>query len=155
MEGIVYKFGDDINTDQIIPAIYLDTTDPNELASHCMEGIEGGRRINKGGIIVSGKNFGCGSSREHAPLAIKASGIQAIIAKSFARIFFRNSINIGLPVIECSEVNKIDEGDLLNIIPKQGKIENLTKNETYYTKPYPPFMQKIIEKGGLISSIDL
>ncbi|MEW6681120.1 MAG: 3-isopropylmalate dehydratase small subunit [bacterium] len=153
IEGIAYKFGDNINTDEIIPAIYLDTTDEKELGSHCMEGIEGEARIKEGGIMVAGSNFGCGSSREHAPLSIKGRGIKAVIAKSFARIFFRNSINIGLFVFECQEADKIEENDKIRIFPKKGLIENITKGEMYKIMPFPEFMQRIIEKGGLLSSI--
>ncbi|MEW6679948.1 MAG: 3-isopropylmalate dehydratase small subunit [bacterium] len=153
IEGIAYKFRDNINTDEIIPATYLDTTDTKELACHCMEGIEGGSRIKEGGIIVSGSNFGCGSSREHAPLSIKERGIKAVIAKSFARIFFRNSINIGLFVFECKEAGNIDEGDKLRILEDKGIIENRTKNKTYKITPLPEFMQRIIRAGGLMRSL--
>jgi len=153
IEGIAYKFGDNVNTDEIIPAIYLDTTDENELSAHCMEGIEGGCRIKKGGIIVAGSNFGCGSSREHAGISIKGRGIRCVIAKSYSRIFFRNSINIGLPVFECLDVDKIDENDRLRVFEKEGKIENITKNEVYKTTPFPEFIQKIITSGGLMKSI--
>lgn len=153
IEGVVYKFFDNVNTDEIIPAIYLDTTDENELGRHCMEGIEGGRRIKEGGIIVAGSNFGCGSSREHAPLSIKGAGILCVIAESFSRIFFRNSINIGLYVFECKEAYKIDEGDRLRIEEETGMIENLTKGEVYKITPFPEFIQRIIKKGGLMKSL--
>ncbi|MEW6102322.1 MAG: 3-isopropylmalate dehydratase small subunit [bacterium] len=153
IEGIVYKFGDNINTDEIIPATYLDTTDARELGCHCMEGIEGGTRIKEDGIIVSGFNFGCGSSREHAPISIKAKGIKAVIAKSFARIFFRNSINIGLFVFECKDCDDIDEGNKLRIEEDKGIIENQTKNKIYKITPLPEFIQKIIASGGLMKSL--
>lgn len=153
IEGIAYKFLDNVNTDEIIPAIYLDTTDEKELGRHCMEGIEGGRRIKEGGIIVAGCNFGCGSSREHAALSIKGAKILCVVAKSFSRIFFKNSINIGLYVFECKEAYKIDEKDRLRITEKGGRIENLTKNEVYKITPFPEFIQKIIKKGGLMKSL--
>lgn len=152
IEGIVYKFSDNINTDEIIPAVYLDTTDEKELGGHCMEGIEVGRKIKKGGIIVAGSNFGCGSSREHAPLSIKGAGILCVIARSFARIFFRNSINMGLCVFECQDADKIEEGNTLRIFEKDGRIENITKNEVYKITPLPEFIQRIIKKGGLLKS---
>lgn len=152
IEGIVYKFSDNINTDEIIPARYLDTIDERELGRHCMEGIEGGRRIKEGGIIVAGSNFGCGSSREHAPLSIKGAGILCVIAKSFARIFFRNSINMGLCAFELREADKIGEGNKLRIFEEEGRIENITKNEVYKITPFPEFIQNIIKKGGLLKS---
>lgn len=156
LKGKVWKFGDDINTDDIIPAIYLNTTDPDEMATHCMEGIDPGfaKKISPGDIIVADKNFGCGSSREHAPIAIKAAGISCVIAKSFARIFYRNSINIGLPILECAEAaKKILEGHEIEVDLATGIITNLTTNETYKARPFPEFMQKIISAGGLINYV--
>ncbi len=153
IKGRVWKFGDNIDTDVIIPARYLNTTDPEELAKHCMEDAdpEFAKKVKKGDIIVAGRNFGCGSSREHAPIAIKACGISCVIAKSFARIFYRNAFNTGLLILECPEaVEKIDEGDELEVYPEEGKIINLTKKEEYHTKPLPEFMKDILEAGGLI-----
>ena len=155
-EGKVIKFGDNIDTDVIIPARYLNTSLPEELAKHCMEDIdrEFVSRVNKGDIMVGGANFGCGSSREHAPIAIKASGISCVIAESFARIFFRNSINIGLPILECPEASKdIDEGDEVSINFDTGVITNKTKNKEYKAAAFPPFMQQLINAGGLVSYI--
>ena len=151
-----WKFGDDINTDLIIPARYLNTSDPKELAAHLMEDADAEffEKISKGDIIVTQKNFGCGSSREHAPIAIKAAGIAAVIAESYARIFYRNSINIGLPILESREaVEKIETGDKVEIDVKQGKIINHTKNETYQATIFPEFMQKLIAAGGLMAWI--
>lgn len=155
--GKVIKYGDNIDTDVIIPARYLNTSDPYELSLHCMEDIDKDfiKKVSIGDIIVGGKNFGCGSSREHAPIAIKASGISIVIAETFARIFFRNSINIGLPIIECSEAAKdIDEGDVLEIDITIGEIKNITKEKVYHVAPFPPFMQDIINAGGLINKIE-
>lgn len=155
-EGKVIKFGDNIDTDVIIPARYLNMSLPEELAKHCMEDIdkEFVSRVNKGDIMVGGANFGCGSSREHAPIAIKASGISCVIAESFARIFFRNSINIGLPILECPEASKdIDEGDEVSINFDTGVITNKTKNKEYKAAAFPPFMQQLINAGGLVSYI--
>lgn len=155
-EGKVIKFGNNIDTDVIIPARYLNTSLPEELAKHCMEDIdkEFVSRVNKGDIMVGGANFGCGSSREHAPIAIKASGISCVIAESFARIFFRNSINIGLPILECPEASKdIDEGDEVSINFDTGVITNKTKNKEYKAAAFPPFMQQLINAGGLVSYI--
>lgn len=155
-EGKVIKFGDNIDTDVIIPARYLNTSLPEELAKHCMEDIDKDfvSRVNKGDIMVGGANFGCGSSREHAPIAIKASGISCVIAESFARIFFRNSINIGLPILECPEASKdIDEGDEVSINFDTGVITNKTKNKEYKAAAFPPFMQQLINAGGLVSYI--
>jgi len=154
IKGKVHKYKDNINTDEIIPAKYLNTSDYNELAKHCMEGLDTNfvKKVQKGDILVAGRNFGCGSSREHAPVAIKFCGISCIIAESFARIFFRNAINIGLPIIETKEISKIDSGDDLEIDLQKGEIKNITKNnEIYKIQPYPEFMQKIISKGGLIN----
>jgi len=154
--GKVWKFGDDIDTDLIIPARYLNTSDPEELAKHCMEDADASfySKVQKGDIIVAGKNFGCGSSREHAPVAIKACGVSCVIAKTFARIFYRNAFNIGLPIFECEEaVEKIDEGDVLEVDASTGIIKNLTKNEEYRATPVPEFMQEIISAGGLINYV--
>ncbi|MEN2995092.1 MAG: 3-isopropylmalate dehydratase small subunit [Thermodesulfovibrio sp.] len=153
IKGKVWKFGDNIDTDAIIPARYLNTSDPKELAKHVMEDADKDfpSKVKPGDIIVAGKNFGCGSSREHAPIAIKAAGVQAVIAKSFARIFFRNAFNIGLPIFEVPElVEETDEGDLVEIDMDSGEIFNLTKNKKYTTKPIPAFMQDLIKAGGLI-----
>jgi 3-isopropylmalate dehydratase small subunit len=156
LKGRTWKFGDDVNTDEIIPARYLNTTDPDELAAHCMEDIDPDfmNKISPGDIVVANKNFGCGSSREHAPIALKAAGISCVIAKSFARIFYRNSINIGLPILESEEAAlKIQEGDLVEIDLASGVINNLTKKESYCAQPFPEFMQKIISAGGLINYV--
>ena len=153
-QGIAYIFGDDIDTDAIIPARYLNTSDPKELASHCMEDADAEfpNKVKPGDVIVGGKNFGCGSSREHAPLAIKTSGVQAVIAKSFARIFFRNSFNIGFPILECPDaVDSISEGDKIEIDFANGKIKNLTKDEVYNSEPFPPFIENLIQAGGLMN----
>lgn len=155
-QGTAIKYGDNIDTDVIIPARYLNTTDHAELAKHCMEDIdkEFVNKVKSGDIMIGGANFGCGSSREHAPIAIKASGISCVIAKDFARIFFRNSINIGLPILECEEASKdIDEGDEVAIDFDTGIITNKTKNKTYQAVAFPPFMQDIINAGGLIEQI--
>lgn len=153
IKGKVHKFGNDVNTDDIIAAKYLVSTDARELGKHCMENIAPDflQKVNKGDIIVGGKNFGCGSSREHAPLAIKGCGISAVLAKSFAGIFFRNAINIGLPFLELRGADKINEGDELEIDLSGGIIKNLTKNETYKTEPFPRFLQEIVTEGGLIN----
>ena len=153
LKGKVHKYGADVNTDVIIPARYLSLSEPAELAEHCMGDIDAEflRRVQPGDIMVATTNFGCGSSREHAPLAIKASGISCIIAKSFARIFFRNAINIGLPLLECEEaVGKIEAGDLVEVDLSSGKIRNLTNNMVFTAKPYPDFMAELIAAGGLI-----
>ena len=155
--GKVFKYKDNIDTDVIIPARYLNTPDMKELASHCMEDIDKdfAKKVNKGDIIVANKNFGCGSSREHAPIAIKESGISCVIASTFARIFYRNAINIGLPILECEEAaRKIEEGDKLEIDFNSGIIKNISKNEEYRAEPFPEFMQNIISNGGLIKSIE-
>ena len=152
IKGKVWKFKDNIDTDVIIPARYLSTSDPKELALHCMEDYDSEfvRKIDKGDIIVAGKNFGCGSSREHAPIALKAAGVSCIIAKSFARIFFRNAINIGLLIFESAEaVDRSVQGNIFEIDTEQGVIKNLSKNETYKTNLLPEFIQKIISGGGL------
>ena len=155
-KGHVHKFGDDINTDEIIPARYLNTTDKAELASHCMEDVDKDfvKRVRSGDIIVAGRNFGCGSSREHAPIAIKAAGVACVIAGSFARIFSRNSINIGLPIVESPEASKdIKKGDTILVDTIKGVIKNITQRKSYKFEKYPPFMQKIIKAGGLMAQI--
>jgi len=153
LKGKVHKYGADVNTDAIIPARYLNVSKPAELAKHCMEGIDHNfvRRVKPGDIMMATTNFGCGSSREHAPLAIKAAGISCIIAKSFARIFFRNAINIGLPLLECDDaVDKTKAGDILEVELSSGKIKNLTNGVVFTAKPYPDFMAELISVGGLI-----
>lgn len=153
VQGKVIKYGNNVDTDVIIPARYLNTSDPSELAAHCMEDLDTGfvKRVRKGDILVAGKNFGCGSSREHAPIAIKASGISCIIAETFARIFYRNAINIGLPIVECPEAAAdISEGDELEVDFDTGVIKNLTKNAAYKGVPFPEFMQQLIAADGLI-----
>ena len=154
--GNAIKYGDNVDTDVIIPARYLNTIDKKELASHCMEDLDADfqNKVKTASIIVAGKNFGCGSSREHAPLAIKESGVQLVIAKSFARIFYRNSINIGLAIFECPEAaEKIGDGDTVTADADTGIITNLTTGETFHTKPFPEFIGKIIAGGGLVESI--
>ena len=154
--GFVHKYGDNVDTDVIIPARYLNTSDPAELASHCMEDIDKDftKKVKAGDIIVGGANFGCGSSREHAPLAIKTAGVSCVIANTFARIFFRNSINIGLAILECPEASeKIGNGDELSIDFDTGIITNHTKNETYKAEPFPEFVKNIINSDGLLNSI--
>ena len=155
-KGTVFRYGRDIDTDVIIPARYLNTSDPAELAKHCLEDLDTTftRRVKPGDIIVADENFGCGSSREHAPVAIKATGVSCVIAKSFARIFYRNSINIGLAIVECPEaVDGISEGDRVEADMDNGVIRNLTTGKEYKTAPFPEFIQKIIENNGLIESI--
>ncbi len=152
IKGKVWKFKDNIDTDVIIPARYLNTSDPKELALHCMEDYDSEfvKKMNQGDIIVAGRNFGCGSSREHAPIALKAAGVSCIIAKSFARIFFRNAINIGLPIFESVEVvDQCSQGDIFEADTVQGVIKNLTKDKVYKTNLLPEFIQKIITVGGL------
>lgn len=156
VKGRVIKYGDNIDTDVIIPARYLNTSDPKELAMHCMEDLDKDfvNKVKQGDIMVAGKNFGCGSSREHAPLSIKASGISCIIAETFARIFYRNAINIGLPIMESKEAAKdIENGDEVSIDFNTGVITNITKNKTYKAVPFPEFMQGIINAGGLINYV--
>ena len=153
LKGKVFKYGENVNTDVIIPARYLNVSDPTELAQHCMEDIDADflKKVQPGDIIMATTNFGCGSSREHAPLAIKASGISCVIAASFARIFFRNAINIGLPVLECPEaVKNTNAGDTLEVELEKGKITNVTRGKTFTAKPYPSFMSELISAGGLI-----
>ena len=156
VQGTVFKYGNDVDTDVIIPARYLNTTSEAELASHCMEDIdkEFVKNVKQGDIMVAEDNFGCGSSREHAPIAIKASGISLVIANSFARIFYRNSINIGMPILECPEaVANIKAGDVVSCDLAKGLIENVTTGKTFQAEPFPDFIQNIIDKGGLIKSI--
>ena len=156
LKGSVHKYGANVNTDEIIPARYLTTSDPKELAKYCMKDIDDtfAKTVKTGDIIVANKNFGCGSSREHAPISIKGAGVSCVIAKSFARIFFRNSINIGLPIIESEEaVDNINNGDKLEIDLAKGEIKNITKKQTYKAQPFPEFMQKLIKSGGLLSYI--
>jgi 3-isopropylmalate/(R)-2-methylmalate dehydratase small subunit len=153
LTGKVFKYGANVDTDAIIPARYLNVSEPFELAKHCMEDIdlEFVGRVSPGDIIVATTNFGCGSSREHAPIAIKAAGVSAVVAKSFARIFFRNAINIGLPLLESPEaVDNTDAGDILQIALETGMIKNVTKSKSFKAKPYPGFMADIISSGGLV-----
>jgi 3-isopropylmalate/(R)-2-methylmalate dehydratase small subunit len=154
IKGRVWKFKDDIDTDAIIPARYLNTSDPKELAAHVMEDADKDfpKKVKPGDIIVAGKNFGCGSSREHAPLAIKSAGISCVIAKDFARIFYRNAFNIGLLIFESEQASKeIEQGDELEITPEKGIIKNITKSKEYKVKPIPDFMQELIKAGGLMN----
>lgn len=153
--GNVHRFGDDINTDDIIAAKYLVSTDPIELGSHCMETIAPDfiKLVKKGDIIVAGKNFGCGSSREHAPLAIKGAGISCVIAESFARIFFRNAINIGLSIIQIKDTAEIKNGDMLEVVLEKGSIRDLSNNKSFESGVFPEFMQELINAGGLIKYV--
>ena len=154
IKGTVHRYGSNVDTDVIIPARYLNTTDPKELASHCMEDIDAGfvETVKPGDIIVAEDNFGCGSSREHAPIAIKASGIGCIIANTYARIFYRNALNTGLPILECPEaVAGISNGDKVEVDLEAGKITNVTTGKSYQAKPFPPFMRELIEVGGLVN----
>ncbi len=156
-EGKVFKYGDNVDTDVIIPARYLNSSDPAELAKHCMEDIDKEfiHKVQKGDIIVANKNFGCGSSREHAPIAIKAAGVSCVIAETFARIFYRNAINIGLPIIECPEAAKeIAAGDDVKVDFDSGVITDQTTGKSYRGQAFPPFMQKIISAGGLVNYIN-
>ncbi len=153
LKGKVHKYGANVDTDVIIPARHLSLSEPKDLAKHCMEDIDADfiKKVKPGDIIVAGANFGCGSSREHAPLAIKAAGISCVIASSFARIFYRNALNIGLPILECEEaVKETDAGDILEVDLATGEIKNLTRNKCFTAKPYPPFMLELISSGGLI-----
>jgi len=155
-KGKVIKYGDNVDTDVIIPARYLNTTDPKELALHCMEDIDKDfiSKVKPGDIMVGGRNFGCGSSREHAPIALKQSGISCVVAATFARIFYRNSINIGLPIIECPEASqKIEDGNEVEINFDTGVITNKTRNENYQGVPFPAFIQNIINNDGLMNAI--
>lgn len=156
LNGTVIKYGDNVDTDVIIPARYLNTIDKKELASHCMEDLDTTftSRVKPGDIMVGGENFGCGSSREHAPVAIKAAGIDCVIAKSFARIFYRNAINIGLPILECeAAANGIDAGDEVEVNFDTGVITDVTKGESWQAAAFPPFIQNIIKAGGLLKSL--
>jgi 3-isopropylmalate/(R)-2-methylmalate dehydratase small subunit len=155
IKGKVHKFGNDINTDDIISAKYLVSTDAQELGAHCMESIASdfAQKVAPGDIIIAGKNFGCGSSREHAPVAIKGCGVSAVIAKSFAAIFFRNAINIGLPFLESEDVDKLKEGDLIEIDLGSGIIKNLTRSQTYKTQAFPAFLQELVSQGGLMNYV--
>ncbi len=156
IEGKVFKYGNDVDTDVIIPARYLNDSSEKALASHCMEDIDPDfvNKVAAGDVIVAGDNFGCGSSREHAPLAIKASGVSLVIANSFARIFYRNSINIGLPILECPQaVEKIGAGDRVEADLSKGEIYDLTTGETFSAQPFPEFIQKIIDDGGLLNHL--
>ena len=156
VKGKSHKYGNNVDTDVIIPARYLNTQSHEELAMHCMEDIDKDfvNKVNKGDIMVALDNFGCGSSREHAPIAIKASGISCVIANTFARIFYRNAINIGLPILECAEASRaISDGDEVEVDFDTGVIKNLTKNEEYKALPFPDFIKDIIDKGGLLKSI--
>lgn len=156
-KGTVFKYGDNVDTDVIIPARYLNSSDPAELAAHCMEDIDSDfiTKVKPGDIIVADKNFGCGSSREHAPIAIKAAGVSCVIAKTFARIFYRNAINIGLPIVECAEApDAIEEGDDVEVDFDSGIITDRTKGITFQGQAFPEFMQKIIDCGGLINYIN-
>ena len=156
VRGNVFKYGDNVDTDVIIPARHLTTTDPAELAKYCMEDIDSdfAKDVRPGDIIVAAKNFGCGSSREHAPIAIKGSGISCVIASSFARIFYRNAINTGLPIMECAPAAEAAEkGDVLEIDFETGIIKNITKNEEYQSAAFPEFIQRIIAAGGLLNSL--
>ncbi len=154
--GKVIKYGDNVDTDVIIPARYLNTSDPAELAKHCMEDLDANfiKKVKSGDIMVAGKNFGCGSSREHAPISIKAAGISCVIAETFARIFYRNSINIGLPILECPEASiDIQDGDEVKVDFDKGEIINTTKNKIYKSTPFPKFMQELIASNGLVEYI--
>jgi len=155
LKGKVHKFGDDINTDDIIAAKYLVSTDAGELGKHCMETIDPkfSQAVSPGDIIVAGNNFGCGSSREHAPLAIKGCGVSAVVAKSFAAIFFRNAINIGLPFLESPDVDKIKAGDIVEIDLAGGIIKNITQGQNYKTEAFPEFLRDIVDEGGLMNYI--
>lgn len=155
--GSVFKYGDNVDTDVIIPARYLNSSDPKELATHCMEDIDAEfvKKVKTGDIIVANKNFGCGSSREHAPLAIKASGVSCVIAETFARIFYRNAINIGLPIIECKEAaQEIKAGDVVEVNFDSGVITDVTTGKSFQGQAFPPFMQKIIDCEGLVNYIN-
>ncbi|MBE0415061.1 MAG: 3-isopropylmalate dehydratase small subunit [Dehalococcoidia bacterium] len=152
LKGKAHKYGANIDTDAIIPARYLNLSDPDQLAGHCMEGIDSDflNRVQPGDIIVAATNFGCGSSREHAPIAIKAAGISCVIARSFARIFFRNAINIGLPLLECAPAGEIEQGDELEVELSSGEIRDITRDKLFKAEPYPDFMLELISAGGLI-----
>lgn len=154
--GTVFVYGDNVDTDVIIPARYLNSSDPKDLAAHCMEDLDTSftEKVRPGDLIVGGSNFGCGSSREHAPLAIKSSGVSCVIARSFARIFYRNSINIGLPILECPQASEhIRQGDQISVDFDTGVITNKTRNETYQAEPFPEFIRNIIHADGLLNSL--
>ncbi len=156
-KGRVFKYGDNVDTDVIIPARYLNSSDPADLAAHCMEDIDNTfvKRVNRGDIMVAMKNFGCGSSREHAPIAIKAAGVSCVIAETFARIFYRNSINIGLPIIECPEAARaINDGDEVSVDFDSGMITDITTGQTFKGQAFPEFMQGLIDAGGLVNYIN-
>ncbi|MGE5529998.1 MAG: 3-isopropylmalate dehydratase small subunit [Patescibacteria group bacterium] len=154
-KGRAWRFGDNIDTDLIIPARYLNTSEAKELAAHCMEDADASfsGKVQPGDLIVAGANFGCGSSREHAPIAIKAAGVSCVIAESFARIFYRNAVNIGLPILECAQAGEIGEGQLLEVDLGAGKVRNLSTGDEYEAAPFPPFMQELIAAGGLVNYI--
>ncbi len=154
IKGTVHKYGDNVDTDVIIPARYLNTPDAKELAAHCMEDIDAefAGRVRQGDIVVAGRNFGCGSSREHAPIAIKASGVACVVAESFARIFYRNALNIALPILECPDAARaIESGDEVSVDIESGEIADLTTGERFAAEPFPPFMQELIKAGGLVA----
>ena len=152
LRGKAYKYGANVDTDAIIPARYLNVSEPAELAAHCMEDIDEEflKRVKPGDMVVATTNYGCGSSREHAPIALKAAGVSCVIAQSFARIFFRNAINIGLPLMECTMADRIDAGDELEVTLETGEIKNITKRKTYTAEPYPEFMMELVSTGGLV-----
>jgi 3-isopropylmalate/(R)-2-methylmalate dehydratase small subunit len=152
LKGKAHKYGANVDTDAIIPARYLNVSEPAELAAHCMEDVDEEflKRVKPGDMIVATTNFGCGSSREHAPIALKAAGVSCVIAQSFARIFFRNAINIGLPLLECTMADRIDAGDELEVTLETGEIKNITKRKTYTAEPYPEFMMELVSTGGLV-----
>ncbi len=154
-KGKAWKFGDDINTDEIIPARFLNTQDQKELGSHCMEDVDASfaGKVSKGDVIVGGRNFGCGSSREHAQIAIKGAGVACVVAESFARIFYRNAINVGLPIFEVNKSDEIKTGDYLEIDLNKGTVLDLSENRTYKAEPLPDFIQEIIKSGGLLKWI--
>lgn len=156
IKGKAWRFGDNVNTDEIIPARYLNSSDPGQLALHCMEDADAdfAKKVSPGDVIVAGKNFGCGSSREHAPIAIKAAGVGCVIARSFARIFYRNCFNIGLPIFDCPEASeRIGAGDEIAIDSESGEISNLAKGETYRAGSIPPFMEELVKAGGLMEYV--
>ncbi|MFC1815233.1 3-isopropylmalate dehydratase small subunit [Thermodesulfobacteriota bacterium] len=154
--GKVWKFGDDIDTDLIIPARYLNTSDPQELARHCMEDADPSfaGKVAPSDIIVAGKYFGCGSSREHAPIAIKAAGVSCVISKSFARIFYRNAFNMGLPILECDDTDSFNSGDILSVDFDSGEIIHMKTKKSFQSRPIPPFMQELVQSGGLMKYIE-
>jgi 3-isopropylmalate/(R)-2-methylmalate dehydratase small subunit len=156
IQGTVHRYGDNVDTDAIIPARYLNVSDGPSLAAHCFEDVDASflRKVRAGDVVVAGRNFGCGSSREHAPLALKAAGISCVIAETFARIFFRNSINIGLPILECPEAAQaLKAGDVIDVDLASGRIVNTTTGNSYQAEPFPPFMMEIIAAGGLIAKL--